>query len=97
MPGRPQGVTVDDVMVTSLQLSWQPVESDNVARYIIQYRLPASQSWDNAAERIVSSDVTSVDITNLLPFMTYEVRVLAVSSTGVTSIASESETVTTQG
>ena len=97
MPGRPENVTVDDVMINSLRLTWQPVEGDNVARYIIQYRLSANPGWDNAAELNVSSDVTSIDITDLLPFMTYEVRVLAVSSAGVTSIASEQATVTTQG
>jgi len=97
MPGQPEDVTVHDVMDTSLRLSWQPVEGDNVARYIIQYRLSASQSWDNAAERYISSNVTSVDITDLLPFMTYEVRVLAVSGAGVISIASDPVTLTTDG
>ncbi|XP_065888354.1 cell adhesion molecule DSCAM-like isoform X3 [Dysidea avara] len=95
MPGQPQGVDAVDVMDTSLRLTWQPVEGDNVVGYTIQYRLQASDTWRNVAERNVTSDVTSYDITDLLPYMTYEVRVLAVSDMGVTSFPSDLLTVTT--
>ena len=97
MPGQPQGVDAVDVMDTSLRLTWQPVEGDNVVGYTIQYRLQASDTWRNVAERNVTSDVTSYDITDLLPYMTYEVRVLAVSDMGVTSFPSDLLTVTTLG
>jgi len=88
-------------MDTSLRLSWTPVDSDSVAYYIIQYRLSGSQSWEEANEVNVSTDTSdnmiTHELTGLLPYMTYDVRVLAVSSTGLTSVPSEPQTITTKG
>ena len=76
-------------------MTWEPVEGDDIASYLIQYRMKLDQSeWKNVT---VDSTVTSYEITGLLALITYEVRIFAISSENVRSEEAEAISVTTTG
>ena len=71
-----------------------PMDID-IDHYLIEYRVKISQSeW---LQVTVNPPVTSYEITGLSPSTTYEVRIFAVSTDDVSSVAADAITITTSG
>uniref|UniRef100_A0A8D0DK78 Contactin 2 n=1 Tax=Salvator merianae TaxID=96440 RepID=A0A8D0DK78_SALMN len=86
-PGPPGGLVVSDVKNTSVQLSWSR-GSDNhspIAKYVIQSRTPLFPVWKqmrtNPAN--IEGNAEIAQVTNLIPWMDYEFRVLASNILGI--------------
>ena len=67
----------------------------NIDHYQIEYRVKVDQSdW---VAVMVDGSLTSYEIMGLSPLTTYEVRIFANSTEGVSSVAADAISITTQG
>ena len=65
-----------------------------ISHYRIEYKLKIDSEW---TQRTVDATLTSYEITNLSPLTTYEVRIFAISTEEVSSVAVEAISITTEG
>ena len=71
-----------------------PVDID-IDHYRIEYRVKVDQSdW---VAVMVNATLTSYDIVGLSPLTTYEVRIFAISTGGVTKLVTNATSITTKG
>ena len=71
-----------------------PMDID-IDHYRIEYRVKVDQSdW---VAIMVNATLTSYDIIGLSPLTTYEVRIFAISTEGVSSVAADAISITTKG
>ena len=66
----------------------------DISHYQIEYKRKIDSEW---AQRTVDATLTSYEITNLSPSTTYEVRIFAISTEGVSSVAADAINITTEG
>ena len=79
----------------SATLTWNELSDVQIDSYLIEYRVEIDQpEWRNVT---LTPSTTSYNITGLSPGTTYEVRIFAISTNGVTSVAAEPITITTGG
>ena len=67
----------------------------DIDHYRIEYRVKVDQSDWLAV--MVDGTLTSYEITDLLPLTAYEVRIFAISTEGVSSVAADAISITTEG
>ena len=70
-----------------------PMDID-IDHYLIEYRVKITSEWVQVR---VNPSMTSYEITGLSPSTTYEVRIFAVSTDDVYSVAANAITITTVG
>ena len=79
----------------SITVTWDMPMDINIDHYQIEYRVKVDQSdW---VAVMVDGSLTSYEIMGLSPLTTYEVRIFAISTGGVTSVAADAISITTQG
>ena len=67
----------------------------DIDHYRIEYRVKVNQSeW---VVVMVDGTMTHYEITGLSPSTTYEVRIFAISTEGVSSVAADAISITTEG
>ena len=67
----------------------------NIDHYRIEYRVKVDQSdW---VAVMVDGTLTSYEIMELSPLTTYEVRIFAISTEGVSSVPADAISITTEG
>ena len=67
----------------------------DISHYRIEYRRKIDQSeW---TQKTVDATLTSYEIIGLSPSTTYEVRIFAISTEGVSSVAADAISITTEG
>ena len=66
----------------------------DISHYQIEYKLKIDSEW---TQMTVDATLTSYEITNLSPSTTYEVRIFAFSIEGVSSVAADAVSITTEG
>ena len=67
----------------------------NIDHYRIEYRVKVDQSDWLAV--MVDGTLTSYEIMGLSPLTTYEVRIFAISTEGVSSVAADAMSIATEG
>ena len=83
MPKAPKNVQVFDITATSARLNWEPAVDDSagtIESYVIQYRRKYVPG--NSYEEITDVLDTEFVVTQLNPYTTYEMRVIAVNNIG---------------
>ena len=88
----PDSSDISDVSVT---VTWNELSEVEIARYQIEYRVRVDGEWMEAPEPS-SATSNSYAITGLAPGTTYQVRIFAISTDGVRSVASNMITITTR-
>jgi len=88
----PDSSDISDVSVT---VTWNKLSEVEIDRYRIEYRVRVDGEWMEAPEPS-SATSNGYDITGLSPGTTYEVRIFAISTDGVTSVASDMIIITTR-
>ena len=85
-----------DSSAVSITVTWDIPMDINIDHYQIEYRIKVTQSeeWE---EVIVDGTLTSYEIMGLSPLTTYEVRIFAISTEGVSSIAADAISIATEG
>ena len=79
----------------SVVVTWDVPSDINVDHYQIEYRVKVCQSEWLAV--MINGTLTSYEIMGLSPATTYEVRIFAISTEGVSSVAADAINITTKG
>ncbi|XP_041847348.1 receptor-type tyrosine-protein phosphatase F isoform X5 [Melanotaenia boesemani] len=79
LPKPPTSVTVTETTATSVTLTWDSGNPDQVSYYMIQYRAKSSDNGYQEVERVAT---TRYSIGGLSPYSEYEFRVMAVNNIG---------------
>ena len=66
----------------------------DISHYRIEYKLKIDSEW---TQRTVDATLTSYEIMDLSPSTTYEVRIFAISTEEVSSVAADAVSITTEG
>ena len=66
----------------------------DISHYRIEYRRKIDSKW---TQRTVDATKTSYEIMDLSPSTTYEMRIFAISTEGVSSVAADAVSITTEG
>ena len=91
---QPPDLMESDISAASVTVTWNVLSDVEIDHYLIQYRVKiGNPEW---MEVTVPSSPNSHAITGLSPRTTYEVRIFAVSTDGVTSVAADPITITTE-
>ncbi|XP_059391994.1 contactin-1a-like [Carassius carassius] len=100
-PGPPVGVRVDEVMTSSVRVTWSH-GTDNlspISKYSVQYRdVRAQQDWRDASTSPVDVEGSAdmVSVVNLTPWTEYEFRVIATNTLGTGPPSDPSPRITTR-
>uniref|UniRef100_A0A8C1SSS2 Contactin 1 n=1 Tax=Cyprinus carpio TaxID=7962 RepID=A0A8C1SSS2_CYPCA len=100
-PGPPGGVRVDEVMTSSVRVTWSH-GTDNlspISKYSIQYRdVQAQQDWRDASTSPVNveGNAEMATVINLTPWTEYEFRVIATNTLGTGPPSDPSPKITTR-
>uniref|UniRef100_A0A8C2JV00 Uncharacterized protein n=1 Tax=Cyprinus carpio TaxID=7962 RepID=A0A8C2JV00_CYPCA len=100
-PGPPGGVRVDEVMTSSVRVTWSH-GTDNlspISKYSIQYRdVQAQQDWRDASTSPVNveGNAEMATVINLMPWTEYEFRVIATNTLGTGPPSDPSPKITTR-
>ena len=78
----------------SIVVTWDRPMDIDISHYRIEYKRKIDAEW---TQRMVNATKTSYEIMDLLPSTTYEVRIFAISTEGVSSVAVEAISITTEG
>ena len=79
----------------SIVVTWDKPMDIDIDHYRIEYRVKVDQSeWMSV---MVDGTLTSYEIMGLSPLTTYEVRIFAISTEGVSSVAADAVTINTRG
>ena len=79
----------------SITVTWDMPMDIDIDKYQIQYRdIDQSNYW---VAFTVDGSLTSYEIIGLSPLTTYEVRIFAISTEGVSSVAADAISITTEG
>ncbi|MBQ9312335.1 MAG: choice-of-anchor J domain-containing protein [Bacteroidales bacterium] len=71
----PATISTTDVEETSVTISWTESEGMEGSSYTLQYK-PFEDSWeDNSVVELYADNVTSIEISDLLPSKTYSLRI----------------------
>ena len=79
----------------SIVVIWDMPMDIDIDHYRIEYRVKVNQSEWVAV--MVDGTLTSYDIMGLSPSTTYEVRIFAISTEGVSSVVTDAVSITTKG
>uniref|UniRef100_A0A673L2G8 Contactin 1 n=1 Tax=Sinocyclocheilus rhinocerous TaxID=307959 RepID=A0A673L2G8_9TELE len=100
-PGPPGGVRVDEVMTSSVRVTWSH-GTDNlspISKYSVQYRDErAQQDWRDASTSPVNveGNAEMASVINLTPWTEYEFRVIATNTLGTGPPSDPSPKITTR-
>ncbi|XP_077051819.1 contactin-1a-like [Siphateles boraxobius] len=99
-PGAPGGVRVDEVMASSVRVTWSH-GTDNlspISTYSIQYRDASEQDWRDASTAPVNveGNAEMATVMNLTPWTEYEFRVTATNTLGTGPPSAPSPRITTR-
>ena len=78
----------------SIVLTWDRPINIAISHYRIEYKCKIDSEW---TQRTVDATLTSYEITDLSPLTTYEVRIFAISTEGLSSVAADAVSITTEG
>ena len=79
----------------SIVVTWDRPMDIDISHYWIEYRRKIDQSeW---TQKMVNATLTSYEIIGLSPSTTYEVRIFAISTEGVSSVVADAVSITTEG
>uniref|UniRef100_A0A3P9LQE2 Contactin 4 n=1 Tax=Oryzias latipes TaxID=8090 RepID=A0A3P9LQE2_ORYLA len=99
-PGAPEGPSVTDVTDTTVKLSWSPAPDNHspITMYTVQARTPFSIGWQtiNTVPDSVPGQMMHAFVTDLIPWVDYEFRVVAVNAVGVGEPSTPSEPIRTK-
>uniref|UniRef100_A0A671RTN3 Contactin-1a-like n=1 Tax=Sinocyclocheilus anshuiensis TaxID=1608454 RepID=A0A671RTN3_9TELE len=98
-PGPPGGVRVDEVMTSSVRVTWSH-GTDNlspISKYSVQYRdVREQQDWRDTSTLNVEGNAEMSSVINLTPWTEYEFRVIATNTLGTGPPSDPSPKITTR-
>lgn len=93
VPDPPERPLIISFTSRSVNLSWahsQDQRNAFVEHFIIETRVGENGPWDQVSRIYTKSNVTSYQVTGLLPFTVYSFRTIAVNKLGVSTPSKES-------
>ena len=93
---QPPDLMESDISAASVTVTWNVLSDVEIDHYLIQYRVIIGNPEWIVVTVPSSLNSNSYAITGLSPRTTYEVRIFAVSTDGVTSVATNPITITTE-
>ncbi|XP_074501928.1 contactin-4 isoform X1 [Sebastes fasciatus] len=99
-PGAPEGLVVSDITDTTVQLSWGSGHDNHspVTMYMLQARTPFSIGWQTmrTVPDSVPGQMMHATVKDLIPWVEYEFRVVAINSVGVGEPSTPSKQIRTK-
>ncbi|KAF6728555.1 Contactin-4, partial [Oryzias melastigma] len=99
-PGAPEAPSVTDIADTTVKLSWGPGPDNHstITMYMVQARTPFSIGWQTVktVPDSVPGQMMHASVTDLIPWVDYEFRVVAVNVVGVGEPSTPSEPIRTK-
>uniref|UniRef100_A0A7M4ER34 Contactin 1 n=1 Tax=Crocodylus porosus TaxID=8502 RepID=A0A7M4ER34_CROPO len=100
-PGPPGGIRVEDIRDTSVALTWSHGTDNHspISKYTIQYKTFLTEEWKDAKTDPpnIEGNMESSRVIDLIPWMEYEFRIIAMNTLGTGEPSMPSQRIRTEG